>query len=58
MFQYASSPDYSETVRKSTSSSSYYNNPEDNEILGSGNFDIIKGGTFYDADDYQYIPTR
>lgn len=27
---------------------------EDNEILGSGNFDIVKGGTFYQNDDFQY----
>ena len=25
---------------------------KDNEILGSGNFEVIKGGTFYDADTY------
>ena len=24
----------------------------DNEILGSGNFDVIKGGTFYDPGTY------
>lgn len=23
-----------------------------NEILGSGNFEVIQGGTFYDADTY------
>jgi hypothetical protein len=28
---------------------------ENNEILGSGNFDIVKGGTFYPrGGDYQY----
>lgn len=27
---------------------------EDNEILGSGNFDIVKGGTFYQNNDFQY----
>ena len=27
--------------------------PEDNAILGSGNFDILKGGTFYDKNDYR-----
>ena len=27
---------------------------EDNEILGSGNFDVIKGGTFYDPDTYHH----
>ena len=37
----------------------HYNRPprydvEDNEILGSGNFDIVKGGTFYQNDDFQY----
>ncbi len=26
----------------------------DNEILGSGNFDVIKGGTFYDADTFYH----
>lgn len=25
---------------------------QDNSILGSGNFEILKGGTFYDKDDY------
>ena len=25
---------------------------KENEILGSGNFEVIKGGTFYDADTY------
>ena len=25
----------------------------DNSILGSGNFEILKGGTFYDKDDYR-----
>ena len=28
--------------------------PEDNEILGSGNFDVIKGGTFYAQDEVRY----
>ena len=27
--------------------------PVDNAILGSGNFDILKGGTFYDKNDYR-----
>jgi len=26
---------------------------EDNSILGSGNFEILKGGTFYEEDDYR-----
>ena len=53
MLQYPNTPDYYVTnTRKS------YYNAEDNEILGSGNFDIIKGGTFYDPDDYQYVPVR
>ena len=25
----------------------------DNSILGSGNFEILKGGTFYDKNDYR-----
>ncbi len=29
-----------------------YADDRDNEILGSGNFDVIKGGTFYDPDTY------
>jgi len=28
----------------------------DNEILGSGNFEVIRGGTFYDSDTY--LPSR
>ena len=31
---------------------------EENSILGSGNFDILKGGTFYDSDDYRLRPYR
>ncbi len=26
----------------------------DNEILGSGNFEVIKGGTFYDPETYYH----
>jgi len=29
---------------------------EDNSILGSGNFDILKGGTFYSKNDYPRSP--
>jgi len=39
------------------SSADYYSSQtQDNEILGSGNFEVIKGGTFYDQDDYRYVP--
>ena len=31
-----------------------YGEVVNNEILGSGNFDVIKGGTFYDEDTYYY----
>ena len=31
---------------------SYSEKARDNEILGSGNFEVIKGGTFYDADTF------
>ncbi len=31
-----------------------YEEARDNEILGSGNFEIIKGGTFYDADTFYH----
>lgn len=31
---------------------SYATVDQDNSILGSGNFEILKGGTFYDKDDY------
>lgn len=37
----------------STSSDNSYQSIEDNSILGSGNFEILKGGTFYDEDDYR-----
>ena len=30
----------------------------DNEILGSGNFEIIRGGTFFDEDTYYYSQRR
>ena len=32
----------------------YIDNNLNNEILGSGNFEVIKGGTFYDDDTYYY----
>jgi len=39
--------------RYSVSDNSYNSLAEqDNSILGSGNFEILKGGTFYDKDDY------
>ena len=38
--------------RYSISENSFNSLEQDNSILGSGNFDIIKGGTFYDKDDY------
>ena len=31
-----------------------YDGAINNEILGSGNFEVIKGGTFYDDDTYYY----
>ena len=34
--------------------SGYQRGAINNEILGSGNFEVIKGGTFYDADTYYY----
>jgi len=39
--------------RYSTGSDNSYQSVEDNSILGSGNFEILKGGTFYDEDDYR-----
>ena len=44
MFQYVD--------RYSISENSFNSLEQDNSILGSGNFDILKGGTFYDKDDY------
>ena len=38
--------------RYSISENSFNSLEQDNSILGSGNFDILKGGTFYDKDDY------
>jgi len=40
----------------STNSGTQYNHLQsiqDNSILGSGNFEILKGGTFYEEDDYR-----
>ena len=34
--------------------SGYQRGAINNEILGSGNFEVIKGGTFYDPDTYYY----
>jgi len=39
--------------RFSTSSVNSFQSIEDNSILGSGNFEILTGGTFYDEDDYR-----
>ena len=38
--------------RYSISDNSFNSLDQDNSILGSGNFEILKGGTFYDKDDY------
>ena len=38
--------------RYSVSDNSFNSLEQDNSILGSGNFEILKGGTFYDKDDY------
>jgi len=39
--------------RYTTSTGNSFQSIEDNSILGSGNFEILKGGTFYDEDDYR-----
>jgi len=41
--------------KNSNSKITFYegNGIEDNSILGSGNFEILKGGTFFDRDDYR-----
>jgi len=39
-------------VDRYTVDNSYANIEQQNSILGSGNFEILKGGTFYDKDDY------
>jgi len=41
--------------KNSNSEVTFYNGNgiEDNTILGSGNFEILKGGTFFDTDDYR-----
>lgn len=56
-YEYQPEPQYeprpTPTFYGNTRKSSPYNyNEEDNEILGSGNFEVIKGGTFYDPHDY------
>ena len=38
--------------RYAISENSFNSLEQDNSILGSGNFEILKGGTFYDEDDY------
>jgi len=38
--------------RYSISENSFNSLEQDNSILGSGNFDILKGGTFYEKGDY------
>merc|ERR1712079_951310 len=39
-------------VDRYTVDNTYATIEQENSILGSGNFDILKGGTFYDKDDY------
>ena len=43
---------FSQYVDRYTVDNSYANIEQQNSILGSGNFEILKGGTFYDKDDY------
>ena len=50
--QYQESPQYPETPRRYPEAP-HFPSPEDNAILGSGNFEILKGGTFYDENDFR-----
>ena len=53
-----------QTIQSYPADNEYYNNDYsgygnsaaavNNEILGSGNFEVIKGGTYYDDDTYYY----
>lgn len=51
-----------QTIQSYPADNQYYNDPYstgygdivNNEILGSGNFEVVKGGTFYDQDTYYY----
>merc|ERR1712029_52273 len=50
-----------QTIQSYPPQDKYYSDPYNgypevvnNEILGSGNFEVIKGGTFYDDDTYYY----
>ena len=41
-----------ESYKRVATSAAVGGDDRDNEILGSGNFDVIKGGTFYDPGTY------